>query len=95
MGKTYNPFRYGQLGPEIVSQFWKQLLEDTGKWNDRTLSKYEAARDCVEEEVNESSDVFFVDGSGEFVNEVLVANAAARSAYQAYGEIHNADPLLN
>ena len=91
MGKNYNPFRYGQLGPEIVSQFWKQLLEDTGKWNDRTLSKYERARDCVEEEVNESSDVFFVDGSGEFVNEVLVANAAARSAYQAYGEILNTD----
>ena len=79
--------RYGQLGPEIVSHFWRQLLEDTAKWSDRTLSKYETARECVEEEVNESSDVFFVDGSGEFVNDVLVANAAARSAYHAYGEM--------
>ena len=79
--------RYGQLGPEIVSQFWRRLLEETEEWNDRTVAMYDSARECVEEEVNASSDVFFVDGSGEFVNDVLVANAAARSAYRAYGEI--------
>ena len=80
--------RYGQLGPEIVSQFWRRLLEDTEEWNDRTAAMYESARECVEEEVNAASDVFFVDdgSGGEFVNDELVANAAARSAYRAYGE---------
>ena len=56
------------------------------KWNSRTRSLYDAARECVEEEVNRASDVFFVEQDGAFADDVLIANAAARSAYHAYGE---------